>query len=146
MGEWCETKLGEVNAEETITKTGVVGRRHYITSFCVHAVSFGAAQEMGEDWEWSEPDPEWEGGDEVLYGIGGAPTDIAIEIRDGSTVVWKTNLYTGTLLQGELERSFVFGKDNAVGISAGSDATLYVGATGLGVKARLNLVGYTGGR
>ncbi|MEC0265137.1 hypothetical protein [Paenibacillus anseongense] len=105
----AQTQDSGNNAVQTLTRVLVAGKSHYITSI------------------------------EVSISGAAAANDITVELKDGSTTVWKEIIGSGAP-RGE-RAGIVF--NSPIKLTAGNAANLVVSAGGTGVITSANMAGYT---
>ncbi|OPX93985.1 MAG: hypothetical protein A4E53_00148 [Pelotomaculum sp. PtaB.Bin104] len=108
--QWTVTGDSTANAAVTITKAAQPNKKHYITA--IEAVVSGAA-------------------------VGAA--DVAVELRDGSTVKWKSIIGAAAVQGTRVVMAF----SHPVELSTNAAANLYAAAGGTGVIITLNMAGFT---
>lgn len=107
--QWAATLDSGNNAAATVTKAAVSGKTHYITAI------------------------------EVCISGAAAANDITVELKDGSTTVWKEIIGSGAP-RGDRAGIVL---NHPIALTTGNAANLAVSAGGVGVITSANMAGYT---
>lgn len=106
---WTVTGDSSANTARTITKAGEAAKKHYITGFS------------------------------AVLGAAAAGADIAIQLKDGSTVKWKEIIGNAAASGTRVAVTF----EHAIEMTENTAANLVSDAGGASAVVTLNLTGYT---
>jgi hypothetical protein len=109
IGSWAVPLDSAGNAAVTVTKAGATGQTHYITAI------------------------------EVSISGAAAAADMFIQLKDGSNVIWKEVIGSGSPRGQRAGAVFT----HPLVLTTGNAANLVVDAGGVGVVASANLAGFT---
>lgn len=109
VGQWAVTLDSTSNNPLALSKPLVAGKAHYITAI------------------------------EVSISGAAAANDITIQLKDGTTTIWKEIIGSGAARGERAGLVFAF----PIGLTIGNAANLAVDAGGAGVITTANMAGYT---